>query len=167
MKSTGKVLLLAVLLLGFLGFKQLSPLLARVEANQRVIASLEQHLHREMPEENVRLRQENARLGEQIPDQAKNAEMIIILTKLAEKHNLQQLAIKEERWESIINPEDDPVLKLSANTFIWRGSGAFQDIQAFFADLEKIERLVLVSKLEMTLAGDIWNLTFHLTTYYN
>ncbi|NLV17295.1 MAG: hypothetical protein GXY50_08830 [Syntrophomonadaceae bacterium] len=169
MKPTGKVIvLLAVfLLISFLAFQHLSTVMARVEANHRLITGLEQRGEREKPDEMVKLRQERARLEERIPDQARNAEMIIVLTDLAARHHLQQLALKESRGESKIEAEGNFNIDIKTNTFIWHGRGSYSDLRAFLADLETNNRLVSISSLELTTSDALWNLTFQLNTFFN
>lgn len=169
MRPTGKIIVLAAVffIISFLAFQHLRTVMVRVEANQRLITGLEQQEQREKPDEMVKLSHENARLEERIPDQARNAEMIIILTDLAERHHLQQLAIKESREEGKITAEDDFSMDIKTNTFIWHGRGSYSDLRDFLADLEMNSRLISISNLELTTSDALWNLTFHLNTFYN
>lgn len=134
------------------------PLKNRVIQNQQVIASLtrEVELIGLTPEEKGQLNREvqdlRARvekLNRMVPRETGNAEVILILSYLAEKHNLHQSHISESQDGKVSPEKPNLETRFSVNKFLWKGSGYYEDVKGFIKALEKSERLMEINDIKL------------------
>jgi Tfp pilus assembly protein PilO len=137
----------------------LCPLVERVESNDKLIAALVKQTDlagqsSELTEnareaaEKMRLRHED--LDRKAPHGTGNAEMIVILTTLAEKHNLRQIRISENRPRPGLPGKEISDGIQPGSVFLWQGSGYYQDIKDFLKDLEECGRLLEIRDINLT-----------------
>ena len=168
------------------------PLRTRVANNEQVIFSLTRKLElaRQSAEDKDQLNREvqdlKARLkllNKMVPPEVGNAEVIIILSSLAEKCSIHQSHISESQEARVPSDQLGREAELPVNTFLWKGSGYYEDIKRFLKALEESERLLGISDIKLikqteagfiTVAGEPalvtepqLSLSFHVKTYYD
>ncbi len=156
------VLLIAVVgVILYSSFYLIVPLRNRVVQNGNIVAALKRELElRQRPEEKERLNREmqdlQARLeslDRTLPSEEKKAEMIVTLTSRARKYNLNQSQISESREGRVVSKLESPDERLSVATFLWKGSGYYEDVKDFLQELESGEPLLEISSLKLEKKG--------------
>ncbi|MGE5544874.1 MAG: hypothetical protein ACM3UW_07885 [Bacillota bacterium] len=153
------LLLLAIMgIIAYTSFYFILPLRHRVVMNGQAIRSLtgELELARRLPEGTDQLNRDVQDLQDRleilnrmVPREVGNAEVIIILTSLADKYNLYQGHISESRDVKPRSAEQNLEARLHCNTFLWKGSGYYKDIKGFLKALEESERLLEISDIKL------------------
>lgn len=168
------------------------PLRTRVSHNEQVISSLTRKLElaRQSTDNNDQLNREvqdlKTRLellNKMVPPEVGNAEMIVLLSSLTEKYGIHQSHISESQDAWVPSEQPGRKADLPVNTFLWKGSGYYEDIKRFLKALEESERCLEISDLKLikqTEAGSITvagepalvkepelSLSFQVKTYYD
>lgn len=157
--SRKKVLLLVAIagVILYSSFNIIVPLRNRVVQNEHLAAALTRELeHRQRPEERERLQREmqdlQARLeslNRIVPGKADKTGIIVILTSRAREYNLNQSHISESRETRGIGEKENPDDRLSMATFLWKGSGYYEDVKGFLQELENGELLLEIGSLKL------------------
>lgn len=196
--SRQKVLLLIAIvgMILYSSFFIIVPLRNRVVQNEHLAAALTRELElRHQPEAKEQLNQEMQdlqvrleSLERMVPSRAEKAGIIVILTSRAQEYNLNQSHISESREARAISEPENPDDRLCAATFLWKGTGYYEDVKGFLQELESSELLLEIGSLKLEkqeahavkAAGDVseameplaeqgpeLSVTFQLKAYYD
>lgn len=117
----------------------------RRELELRQRPGVKEGLNRESKDLQVRLES----LDRIMPPEEKKSEMIVTLTSLARKHNLNQSHISESREGRAVTEPEIPDEQMSVATFLWKGSGYYEDVKGFLQELESGEPLLEIGSLKL------------------
>jgi len=129
----------------------------RVENNDKLIKALAVQAESAAAAGTVRLslreqeeieRRQQA-LARQVPHEAETAEMILILTALAEENHLHQLRLSEERGDSLLLGGQPDKTSFVRSTIRWQGSGEYPELKNFLQELETSERLLTIDEINL------------------
>lgn len=134
------------------------PLKTRVAHNEEVISSLTRKLEIacQSPEDQDQLNREvqdlKTRLellNKMVPPEVGNAEVIVLLSSLAEKFSIHQSHLSESQEARVPSEQPGQKADLPVNTFLWKGSGYYEDVKRFLKALEESERLLEISDIKL------------------
>ncbi len=195
-------MLLLIAIIGILVYTTVNvilPLRERVVQNDETILLLTRELEltdkppevqEQHSQELQSLQARHELLDRKVPHKVENAEMIVLLSTLAEKFNLQQMHLSESPERHTLPGQKEMENQLSTNTFFWKGSGFYSDVKDFLKALEESDRLLAISDVKLlknakieseSVAGDVYDqkvlpllsaepqlsVSFYIKTYYD